>query len=508
MTPRLLATWLASSLAAALRAGAALAQVSASNLVESQAGNVPFARYFGSNPSRLSTYDQLNADLVFSGLRLGFRYESLDDSDALSQYSRFTQRYADWKQDGVRVRVGDFQTLLGRGLVFRAFELPGVVLADPTGTTRGSFSRELDGVLVEGDAGPVRARAFSGRDDGGTRAGAEAALEVWRGARLGATWLRATNPSGCNARELGSGYAELDPFGLAGLPAAALPVYVEYAQADRSAGEWFEFRTGDRVPHALYVASEFVAGNLAMSAEWKDYRDFRLGWNDPPSLVREHAWALPNRSTHVLDATSEHGVQFEGSWTVPGWGALTANHSRAAGTPAGRVLRFEESFFEVHLAPRSLDRLEWSAFYDRGSDDFRSIRRRDIRGAGATYRAFADWSASLDAQRLDAERVNVFAPNDGFTDTYLSLQVARAKWGSLAWIVQRTTDPIEEDPERFGGAIDPRTYRAWNASVRLGQGHTLGLFAGERRGGPACTAGTCYEVTPFKGAELRLQSRF
>jgi len=34
------------------------------------------------------------------------------------------------------------------------------------------------------------------------------------------------------------------------------------------------------------------------------------------------------------------------------------------------------------------------------------------------------------------------------------------------------------------------------------------LFLGKRRGGLACTAGTCYQVQPFEGVELRLVSRF
>jgi hypothetical protein len=34
------------------------------------------------------------------------------------------------------------------------------------------------------------------------------------------------------------------------------------------------------------------------------------------------------------------------------------------------------------------------------------------------------------------------------------------------------------------------------------------LFAGQRREGIACTAGTCYVVEPFEGVELRITSRF
>jgi hypothetical protein len=34
------------------------------------------------------------------------------------------------------------------------------------------------------------------------------------------------------------------------------------------------------------------------------------------------------------------------------------------------------------------------------------------------------------------------------------------------------------------------------------------MFAGKRRGGTACTSGTCYYVPDFEGLELRVLSRF
>ena len=441
-------------------------------------------------------------------MRLGFRYESLDDSRQINTYNRFTQRYADWTSSGLHVRVGDFYTILGRGLVMRAFELPGVVLQNPGSSYRSSFSRELDGVLVDGAWGPASARAFSAQDVSSTQSGAEAAVKPWRGARVGATYARLSSGGGSNTQELGSGFAEWDPFQTFGESRVALPVYAEYAQANRSIGEWWQFTMGDPVPHAFYLGSEFVAGPLALTAEWKDYRDFRLGTNDPPSLVREHSFALPNRATHVLNATSEHGIQLEGSWTVPGWGTVTVNHSRADGTPAGRALHFEESYFETHLAAARWPRIEATLFFDRNHDTFAQIANRAIYGGSVTTRLLGLWSSTVDLERLDAERSSFFGPSIGFTDRYATLQVARSGWGTLAYIWQRTTDPDEEDPALFGGPVDPRVYRAWNASALIGPSHTLQIFVGERRGGPACTAGTCYEVAPFKGAELRLTSRF
>jgi hypothetical protein len=38
--------------------------------------------------------------------------------------------------------------------------------------------------------------------------------------------------------------------------------------------------------------------------------------------------------------------------------------------------------------------------------------------------------------------------------------------------------------------------------------NTISMFAGKRRGGPACTSGICYEVLDFEGIEIRLKTIF
>ena len=47
-----------------------------------------------------------------------------------------------------------------------------------------------------------------------------------------------------------------------------------------------------------------------------------------------------------------------------------------------------------------------------------------------------------------------------------------------------------------------------NVKYQVSKSNSLQIFAGERRGGPACNAGVCYEVLDFKGVEIRLTSRF
>jgi len=53
-----------------------------------------------------------------------------------------------------------------------------------------------------------------------------------------------------------------------------------------------------------------------------------------------------------------------------------------------------------------------------------------------------------------------------------------------------------------------RAFFATTVTARLGEHHLATLTIGERRGGRACTAGTCYDVPDFRGAELRVTSKY
>jgi hypothetical protein len=497
-------------------ARAAAPQPAVTNLLEAQAGNAPF-----SEPrNRTDLYDQFQLEYGFGSGRAGLRFEQDHTSEDQFDYRAITQRWAEWSDDRLRVRVGNFYTILGRGLVHRSFELPGIVLDQPGLRSRYGPSRDVDGVLADGQWGPIAGRAFGGTPNSGefspapenelfgleryvgTVAGGQLAATVWREARLGASYLRTSNGTGLQ-REIGSGFVELDPFRLSGVEAVALPIYFEYAQADRALGDAWKIRTGERDTFALYAGADLLAGNFTLSAEWKDYRQFRLGINDPPSLVREHAWTLLNRATHVLDATEERGFQLEGSWTERRWGTVTANLSRSDGGGD----RFDERYLELHAAPEGQP---WDAtlFWDDGEDGFAFIADRRVLGAGATVRFRERWSVSADVEGARATRRLIGVPSPEFRDHLVSLSLSRAALGSVSGVWERSTDPEQEDPALLGGEVDPRTFIAGIARATLSEHHEATLFVGQRRGGRACTAGTCYEVQPFRGVELRLLSRF
>lgn len=490
----------------------AVAQLSVYNLLVAQSGNEPFAV----PADRLSLYHRLHADLDLSNLRAGLRWETNRNSLELDPYAAVTFRYAEFTDTRGTLRLGNFYTILGRGIVHRSFDLPAVVLDQPGTQARYSPSRDVDGALGESRVGPLGACAFVGRPSSGDvspasgdarygslEAGSELAADLGRGARLGATYLRTSGPAGSRT-ERSSGFAQADLLQLAGTSVVSLPLYFEYAQVAGSLRDWFRFDTSDDVPHALYASSSLLVDPVSIALEWKDYRGYRFGTNDPPSLVREHSEPLLNRNTHVLNAESETGYQLELAVNATRQLSFTGNLSRADGVFAQRSSRFQERYLEAHWAASESGGLEAGAFYSSGKDQFVFIRQRRIAGASVVVPLPARVQLTAELQRQAATRT----PDVSFVDHYSSLQVTRGG-GSLALVYERSTDPEQEAPDDAASEeVNARHFVSVVGAARLSDHHNLTLFLGERRGGRACTAGTCYEVRSFRGAEFRLVSRF
>jgi hypothetical protein len=495
----------------------AAAQVAAQNLLDVQAGRDPFQT---GATDQVDFYDQANLEAMFGEFRLGLRFETNRTSLETAQpsYGEFTLRWAEWQDDRLRVRVGNFYSLIGRGLIHRSFELKGVILDDVSTLSRYTPGRDVDGALVDAAAGPFGATLLSGSPNLGQLAPsagnarysgqlnvASGGLRLPRGARVGGTYARFAEEAGTRT-ELAGAILELDPARLTGFEPVQTPIYLEYAMRQPDAGRFFRFETGDDAPGtALYAAANALWGPLGVSAEWKSYRDFQLGYNDPPSLVREHAFPLLNRNTHVLDANHEDGFQIEATAVLGAFGTLTGNWSRADGfTAAPR--RFEERYLELQVGPGA----PWQviAFADDGQDLFpaASISDRTIAGMSGAVTLREVWGVTASVEFLDAQKVNFFGtPTYEVVERYASLGVSRGGWGSMGLQWERTTDPVYGDPDAPDA---PNTFVAAVVTTDLTPRHQLRLFAGERRGGPACTAGTCYVVAPFEGVEMRLTSRF
>lgn len=507
-------------------AGRAQAQWSASNLTLVQSGRALHAI----GDARTDVYDRIDLGWQSDAFSAGGRFEldrSSDDRPGFGRvaaYDELTQRWAEWQGEHARIRAGNFYTLLGRGLIQRAWELPGVVYDESGTLTRYAASRDMDGVIAHGTWGPLAAQAFGGRPNqatvspalenlgferyGGFLQGAQLESSLPRGARVGTAWTRFTYGD-APAHESATGFAQADLLAWAPALGVAAPLYLEYAQRDEHASQWRKLRRGPESSHALYSSLGLLWRRWTFSAEWKDYDHFRFGVNDPPSLVREHSAALLNRRTHLLDAEGEAGFQLEASAPLFAWGTLTANLTRSDGPPGVRELRFEERFVEARVAPPGSDAWDATVFEARGFDRFDFVADRTTMGMAGARRWGQGWEGSADLQTQRSVTAPVFGAAAAINDRLLTLGVAHARFGSASLTITRTDDPADLPYDDLGvAAASSVTLIGVQLGAQFDGRHRLDLFAGRRRGGRACTSGTCYEVPSLDGAELRWSARY
>jgi len=495
---------------------AARAQVSVQDLLDVQFGNAP-----GQDPSNLiAAYNRTDVAAYTDLLRVGAQFQFDHNSANEYPYALFTQRWLELSGERGRLRVGNTYTILGRGLLQRSFQVPGVVLTQNGTASRFGFSRDLDGVLLEGRAGLVSVRGMSGQPTAGDISpgfaqsiglplhagdltGGQLTVGPWHGTSLGAATMRLSPPSG-GTREFASGFAEMDPLALARMTAASIPLYVEYALGRSSWDDWWRFHAGDDHSQGFYASTGLVWGPLGFSGEWKDYHAMQLGVNDPPSLVREQSYTLLNRTTHVLNARDERGYQFEGTWRQAGLGDLTLNRSHGDGhlVASQPARRFDERFAELHVAPGRWPWLDATVFADRARDLFVGAERRETYGVSSRVPMPHGTSAEFD---LEHQSSSVFGA--AFVEQAAALTLRHSRWGSAGVNFQSSTDPAEARPGDT--SVTPRrTWWGGTVGATIEHRYEASLFVGQRRQGLACTAGTCYTVEALEGVAFRLLTRF
>jgi hypothetical protein len=275
------------------------------------------------------------------------------------------------------------------------------------------------------------------------------------------------------------------------------PYMSYYAEAAKNTSHFALSDFSKQAAYALYGNITFSLDKLGISVEYKNYNNFLIGAgiNEPPALVREHSFKVLNRSTHVLQPLNEKGYQLEVFYTFTDLSTLTFNHTLAVNS-FGKKFIFQEYFLEY---------------------DFSFYEKHDVR-------LFADYAE--DPFKLEEHRVSA--------GSYLEWKVLRASTLTTNYEFQmfdRLGEKVQNHMLLLGYAYkskfvfniigeysndlflldDNKSFKVWfgsNIKYQLNPENSIQLFAGQRRGGPACNAGVCYEVLDFYGVELRLMSRF
>ena len=506
------------------------AQVTASSLTEIQRGRVP-----GSDSLAVSSlYEQFDVDYTRHGLQAGLRAEIFNawrntaPGSPLSQVEyqvvHVPQKHLRWTHGPAELVAGNYYAILGRGITLRAFDLPGVILESGQYRRRYSPSRDLEGGMATWAGPRAEAKALIGRpvlsdippavrvgdplQDLPRRdnwlLGGEVSLRPHKQIKTGVTAV-SHHASRIDSTRTWSGFLELDvtpAIEASGLPEAYASVYAEYAELNDVHVDG----------SALYISANAGISNLGLSLEYKDYEKFAFSFNDPPSLVREHSAVLLNRATHALIADTETGYQAEATYSIFGLGTLTANISKGENDLApGFTTTFNERYFGMDIDLPSDDgglAISTNLFVDWGKNELKGIRKHRIAGAGIESNTPGGSVAGLDFQVRRAARLPRNEP--AFWDVFTQFSYQHPSGMGAALILDRTSDPFEVDDGATPDRVETGT-RSWlavNLNVAFLGRYEAFVFAGRRRGGAACTSGTCYQVLPFNGLEMRFKTHF
>ncbi len=478
-------------------------QFSGNNIMEILVGNVPDT----DPPALVSNYDQLNLNYRFKGFRASTKLEYFINEFEERRYVDLSQLQLRYSTKSLQFTAGHFYEMLGNGLLLRAYEIPGTIFESQGYRVRHGFYRDLLGVSGGYEGKRFHLKALYGKPlvnvlpptvDFNERRidkiyAVNTGYAVW-GQNFSINYLL-NAPSGMHHH-----------FGSVNL-SGNLPFDFSYnTEVAAEFGTGQPLFTGDRSTHAIYASLAYAGLNFGGSLEWKDYSNFFLGsgFNDPPTLIKEHSYKVLNRSTHVTQLTNERGYQVEVYYRFNAGQMLTLNTSRAR-NEFSEIYVFNEYFAELYAPVGESASIKW--FIDYARDPVKEEPNRYATGGIYETPFPGKWSSLIELEYQYFERDGLIG--GVVHNAVLIAGVSRRSNLSFSATWELSTDPYMTDNiNTFEIERQARHWIGLDARYKFNRHHTLTIFAGQRRGGPSCTSGICYEVLDFQGVEIRLTSKF
>jgi len=468
------------------------AQFSGQNLLEYQFGRLPD----DSGSSFSTVYDRALLDYSFKGFKAGATLEQFYSPVDSRNYTRLAQYRLQFNSKPLEVKIGHFYETLGRGLLLRSYEIPGAILEDKSYRSRQYFHRDLLGATAKIRHKNLTAKllyaaplinvlppTFTEKVRRPDRIGAFQAEYAVSNQIFGAALMNLSNDS------------ENSWFSMFNAKGTVFPFLSYYTELAKNTSSFSVTDFSKAAVFAFYGNINLSFDGFGLSAEYKNYNNFVLGsgFNEPPALVKEHSYKVLNRSTHVLQPQNEQGFQFESFVHFPNQSVLILNYTRAV-NDFGLKFIFQEYFAEYAFSLKKKHELK--VFADWAQDPFKLETNRISTGFNADWVLKPGFSINSAYEFQSFERIGNTSTNQVFT-----LGFAHRSKLSAYVVSEWSNDPV----------IVEKGTKMWlgtGLKYKLGNKHTVQVFAGERRGGPACNSGVCYEVLDFRGVELRLSSRF
>jgi hypothetical protein len=453
--------------------------------------------------------DWLDLDLRFRRTLIGLRYEAFQPHELSPDSVRegIVQRYAELDLGGGVLRVGNFYEMFGRGLLFRSYEDRSI-----------RIDGNMDGVLLTGRRGPIAAKALSGRirevetdERTDVLRGADVEGRIAPGLDVGASYLilssRDPNPQGASPPPPPRHEEALG--GRAALARGWFDAYVEAGRINRlyrtnldaARGLTYDDLRGSGVYGAVNVAP---MRGVAVTAEYKDYEEFRFqptgspgtNYNNPPALTRESSTTLLSRHPHILDPNDEKGFQVEGVITHGPGATLTVSRSETD-RQSGR-LYFHEWFGEYRRPFGA--RADVAVIYDE-IEDAESGTKNRTPALEVEFRPGGERGLRGEYQFQDTRS------DIGTTSTHFVLAEVNVDLDLTVSVVgEHATFLVPVSAGVVEVAKDDFVYA--QVDYHVSSDHFVSVTVGKRRAGYICVGGICRYEPEFEGVEMKLVSTF
>ncbi|RDI57645.1 DUF6029 family protein [Flavobacterium glaciei] len=471
---------------------ASFGQFSGTNLMEYQFGQIP-----NDNSNFSSIYDRLLMGYNYKDFKAGVTLEQYYTPFEERNYTKITQASLQYNSKWITVKAGNYQETLGRGLLLRSFEIPGAILEDVSYRSRNYFQRDILGFSTTLKLKNSTTKILYGKplnnvfppnlDQDIRRLDEIKAIYTdynFKNQTLGLAVMDVKNTSGTKM------------YGMTTISGKLTPKLTYYLEGAKEIGNENFSDFSATSSHAYYGNVNLNFENLGITIEGKDYNNFLIGSgiNEPPALIKEHTYRTLNRSTHVAQPLNESGYQIEAFYTFPNSSVLTLNHAVANNEFGNKEFTFKEFFAEYSFSLQG--KHEAKFFGDYANDPLKLEKDRIAVGA------YFDWKTNKNIALKTEYEFQTFERNGTSTQNHVAVIGFSIK---SKWIFNVVT---EFSNDTFLTSNSLKSWLGGNLKYQLNSTNNFLVFAGQRRGGPACNAGICYEVLDFKGIEVRWNLRF
>ncbi len=441
----------------------------------------------------------MDVSYQLGGFRTGIMLNSQAPSEDGDRKNEIVHRFFEFESGDASLRVGHFYGLFGRGLIFNSYE-DRVIRID----TR------LDGIIASTRQGRLNATAFSGSPS--VRAldirGADVEYDVGRNLFLAGTGMTYRSDNGPSAasdvfREWVASLRARQNFGFGDF-------YVEHGW--KKGYDYNRLTDGNDEGRAFYGNLNFYHGPFSFSWEHSYYNKFavvqaadgKTTLNRPPSLAREFAWTLLNRSPHNMNPNNETGNNLDlmysndDGWTVVASAAQLRDIKKTSYSFANYFDTSGDIVYELVFGSVQKDNVgPFRLTGGFGYQDNEGLRQTAVGEITWMVTPTQSWTFQAEHQHVrlgGGEGYDLGA----FDVDWFKLEYETAPRWAFAAMLEINNKYDEQRPAAEGAG----PFLSGQVTYTISRGGNLNLWMGSRQAGYLCSGGVCKFEPAFEGVEM------